>query len=408
MTYSSDVERANSLERWVSREVVLRGLEQVQAVRSRHRKRKESRAAAEWKARARNLWSGNDGLRDSPVRLRSGRWRVAWSKSGNSADAFPTMASRVREEVLERELIPMAAKDARQTADYWTEVFVPTDEESESGFSADIWSLRHGGRELFFDLERRLVARTLRHNVTDAYVLDRRSYSSHVPCADFTVAGDRLIREPLVGHANLDWMAHKTRVKLAKQLSRALIDLADAQATSGPSSPVEIEQILRTSPIAEARERAPEIIELFGPLGAVPIVPQHSDLKLSNIRVLTEAQAVVIDLDDVRQLPFWSDFLCLIENSFRDESTRRLFDEDFHALSEVVGRRAGRLEEVKILEKLLTVSFNAFAQRKGGGGPIARLQSAAADEEALADWNSATRRFAASDSLNWQRELPWW
>ena len=408
MTYPSDGTRAHTLSRWVSRAILLPRLERVQAKRSRHGKRVESRAAAEWKALARDRWSGDDRRIDSPVRLRSGRWRVAWSQSMNSEDAYPIMASRVKDEVLERELIPMAARHSGRTADYWTEVSISADDEDGADVSADIWSLRHGGRELFFDLERGLVARTLRQKVADTYVLHRRNYSMNVPCVDFSMVGDRLILEPFIGHTNLDRISQRTRAKLAKQLTRALVELVEDQATRGPASPVELEQILRTSPIAEARERAREILELFGPDGTVPIVPQHSDLKLSNVRVLAEARAVAIDLDDVRPLPFWADFLCLVENSFSDESTRRLFDEDFHALLEAGGRRAGRLEDVKVLEKLLAVSFDAFVQRIEGGGLVARLRSATADEKALADWNRAIRRFAASGRLNWQRELPWW
>jgi hypothetical protein len=288
--------------------------------------------------RTRDAFSAPDGksLRQAEGLLRSGRWSIASQQTRWLKRSIPIALVR------DSAVLPphmgghaFAAKDAASRAESdrlkWRSLDVANPEESSEDFAADVWLLRHTKKWLLFDLSRSEVLRWHSVPYGAEYVRLRRTYERHVSSVPFrTTPSPMRIIEPMVRGTMLKDLRPEARTATLRTLLLELAELVrhEGQRRVTDPAPIALEEMLRLSPIEEARVRHAEVVEL---IEGVPQVPVHSEQTGTNILVDERGAAVRIDFDEIHEGPFWRDPIRLVATDL-DGWISGIFDNELAAI----------------------------------------------------------------------------
>ena len=300
--------------------------------------------------------------------LREGAWRVAWvvrEKDGRQAPLFAHHESALlpSERVLDVLLNGMhRTGDAGGIEWRWVDVSGSAETSGTTApIRADLWA-RRDNQFLFFDVPAGYLYRWFYKPLRPDYAQLRNDYAAYVSSPGFVVIGASQVVEALATGVHVDELEESERVPAVRGLLRSMAELVEAKAFINATRDLSrLERALRSSPLAEARERREEILDVFGREGRVPLVVSIGDMKPRNV-VIDGSSGSVIDFEWLDLRPFWHDAFDLARRSCPRTFVNGGFDHELHAVFDAAG--VAPEGGVKAWVRLSVLAFTALKGAK--------------------------------------------
>lgn len=273
--------------------------------------------------------------------------------------------------------------------------------EGRRDFQADMWLVRHSGKQLLFDLEQFEVLRWEPKPVSAQYETLRRAYGRHVPSVDFMVSDSRrAIRESMAAGDAILQASIEAKEHACKILLRGIASLVESESRSNPGGLdfPSIGQLGRSSPVFEVRESASALMDLVG--GNPAVVPVHGEINGENILVSEMGNPVAIDFGGIHLGPFFADAIG-VANLLPKVWAQGGLDRDLGRVWEVAGLQPIRWDATTARLGLLAhAAVSAERRMRQTQRPLRALKQRAKAARIRNSWENSASRIYLTKSSN--------